>query len=90
MGVRVSVKIDGVQYVPVGTFISKTDELSKALIRALVSGYYYSVNCNVDGGDPKPNCDCSACRLHRVAIQVLGSEPPCNEEPLLEQLFENA
>ena len=80
------VTIDGVEYVPVGTFASG-DELAKAVIRALVSGYYSSMRCNKDGGGPRTDCDCSECRIRQVAVQVLNGEPLCKSEPLIEKLW---
>lgn len=84
-----NVIIDGVVYVPAGTFSEQSGELPKAVIRALVSGYYHNTKCHVDGNEPKAKCDCSGCKLYRVAIQVLGGEPKCKKEPLLEQLWES-
>lgn len=83
------VSIDGVDYVPLGSIGIGANPVALAIIRALISDHYTSVYCHVDFGDPKKDCDCSSCRVYRIAVQFLGEKPASQKEGLLEDLWQN-
>ncbi len=52
-----------------------SDELdtAKAIIRALIGGWYTHVDCHREGMEaPRPHCDCAGCRTARAAISFLN------------------
>ena len=83
------VEIDGVAYVPISDLSQDADETAKALIRALVGGYYISVHCHINGEiAPRKGCECSACEITQAAINFVGGHPEdWLSEPLISKLL---
>jgi hypothetical protein len=77
---QMKVFIDDVLFLPARSIDANQDDTARAIIRALVSGYYNNLECHQDGKSPKPHCDCEGCRMYRVACQFLGGRPACDEE----------
>lgn len=63
--------IDDQVYVPASA-LHNADATAQAIIRAMINTYYGGLECHVDGYEPKSDCDCSACHLHRIAVQFVG------------------
>lgn len=81
--------IDGNAYKPIADFDAAL--VTKALLRAVVSGYYHSLTCHVDGEACGAKCrdpdgECGACELQRKIINFLGQAPKCHKEPLYDEL----
>lgn len=84
------VTIGGVEYAPLSKMSDGSDETSKAIIRMFTGGYYVSIRCSRSGYETSldEGCGCSNCQSFRIAVQFLGAEPPCKEEPIIESILE--
>ena len=83
------VVIDGVPYVPMSDLSQSAGGIAKALIRALVGGYYSTVHCHINGENaPRKGCECSACEITQAAINFVGGHPEdWLSEPLISKLL---
>lgn len=85
------VTIDGIEYVPLKDTCRPGSDAHTHLLKALISGWYCSLNCHVNGAeirDPKTTCECPACGLYKLAVQILGDVPPPRRDPIIERLLE--
>jgi hypothetical protein len=82
--------IDGVAYVPASDLSQNADETAKALIRALVGGYYTTVQCHRSACPaPRKGCDCAGCEITRAAITFVGGHmEDWLSEPLISKLLQ--